>query len=156
MEKDLNLRIKILEDVEEIKKLKSMYLYYIDDRDWDKVLDCFVEDAKTDYGPWGLYNGKKEIETFFKEIIAPTYSFHHHVTYNPLIDVEEDWAKGRWNLDEAATIKEGDRAIWISGRYDDEYLRENGRWKYKSIKITFFYVTPYEEGWGKTRIMDLK
>jgi len=156
MEKDLDVRIKVLEDIEEIKKLKARYLYYIDDREWDSVLDCFVEDAKTDYGPWGVYEGKKEIEKFFKEMFPPNYSLHHHVTHNPLIEVDGDRARGRWNLDEAATLKEGNKAIWISGRYDDEYVREGGSWKYKSVRVTFFYVTPYEEGWGKTRMMELK
>jgi len=36
MEKELDVRIKVLEDIEEIKKLKARYLYYIDDREWDR------------------------------------------------------------------------------------------------------------------------
>jgi len=153
MKKDLEARIRILEDCEAIKKLKSRYLYYIDDRDWDGVLDCFVEDARVDYGPWGKYEGKKEIEKFFKEILPPLYSLDHHVTHDPIIEIDGDKAKGRWNLDVAAVMTEGNKAIWVSGRYDDEFVKEKGKWKYKSIAVKFHYVTPYEEGWAKTRMM---
>jgi len=155
MGKTLEERIGILEDIEEIKKLKARYLYAIDDGDWDSVLDCFSEDAKVDYGLWGRYEGRMEIEKFFKELFPPHYSLHHHVTHDPLIEIDGDKARGRWNLDEAATIAKGSKAIWISGRYDDEYVKESKGWKYKSISVKFFYVTPYEEGWGKRRMIDL-
>jgi ketosteroid isomerase-like protein len=154
MDRSLEDRIGMLEDIEEIKKLKAGYLYSIDDRDWDNVLGCFAEDARVDYGPWGRYEGKKEIEKFFKETIPPLYSLHHHVTHDPFIEVDGKKAKGRWNLEEAATIIKGNKAIWISGRYDDEYVKEKTGWKYKSISVTFFYVTPYEEGWAKKRMIE--
>ena len=65
MEKDLERRIRILEDIEEIKKLKSTYVYLLDERDWDAVLTCFAEDPKINYGVFGTYEGRKEVEEFF-------------------------------------------------------------------------------------------
>ena len=155
MGRDLETRVRILEEREKIEKLHSRYAYCCDERDWEGVLDCFTEDAVADYGPFGKYEGKKGITKFFKEIQATASSFTIHEMHNPIIEINGDEAKGRWYVGCASTIiKPGspDRAVWIAGRYDNEFVKENGEWKYKSIFLKVYYVTPYDEGWVKTKM----
>ena len=45
METELEERIQRLEDIEEIKQLKSSYVYRLDEKDWDRFLDCFTDDC---------------------------------------------------------------------------------------------------------------
>jgi len=44
-ETDLEKRIRILEDVEAIKKLKARYWYCLEHKLWDELRDVFTEDA---------------------------------------------------------------------------------------------------------------
>jgi hypothetical protein len=43
------------------------------------------------------------------------------------------------------------RAQWMAGTYEEEYARESGKWKFASIKTTWNYISPYDEGWAKNR-----
>jgi len=143
----------MLEDIEEIKQLKSTYMYCLDERDWDGLLDCFTEDCKIDYGPFGKFESKKELEKFFKEVYPPVNAFTMHVTHDPIIKVNGDKAKGKWYMQASATFAESNRAAWVAVQYNDELVREKGKWKCKSTSLTYIYYTPYEEGWAKTRMM---
>ena len=75
------------------------------------------------------------------------------MVHNPIIEVNGDKASGRWYFDVPLTMIEGNQAVWLTGMYEEEYIREGGKWKYLNMKCTFFYMTPYEEGWAKKRMM---
>jgi ketosteroid isomerase-like protein len=152
MKKDLEARIKNLEDIEEIKKLKSSYIYRINERDWDGVLDCFWEDAAVDFGPFGKFEGQT-LKKFFKEDFPPVTTFTLHMTADPIIEVNGDKAKGKWYMHESGTWTEGNRAFWCTSKYEDEFVKREGRWRCIFSLITVFYLTPYEEGWAKKSMM---
>ena len=51
---DIERRLKVLEDVEEIKRLKARYCAYCDDSyDADAIASLFIEDAVWDGGMRG-------------------------------------------------------------------------------------------------------
>jgi ketosteroid isomerase-like protein len=152
MEKDLETRIRILEDIEAIKQEKSRYVYCIDVRDWDGVLDHYTEDAKVDFGDLGKYEGRKEMTKFFKEDYPPIIAFTVHMTQDPIVQVNGDTAKGKWYMHEALTFAKSGRPSWGAARYDDEFVKKNGRWRCNRSNITIFYLTPFDEGWVKTRM----
>ena len=153
MEKDLERRITILEDIEEIKKLKSRYGYNIDERDWDSVLDFYAEDATVDFGVFGKYEGKEAIRKFFKETLPPATTFSMHMSQDPIIEVKGNRAKGKWYLHESATFTEGNQAVWGAVKYEDEFVKRKGKWRCKSCLVNFLYLTPYEEGWVKKKMI---
>ena len=69
---DLERRIGILEDIEDIKRLKRRYCAYCDDNyDADALADLFVEDAVWDGGIRGKSVGKEEIRSFFQKAPDP-------------------------------------------------------------------------------------
>lgn len=72
---------------------------------------------------------------------------------NPIIEVDGDKAKGTWYLFQACTYAEGNRAVWGSARYDEEYVRMNGEWRFASLKLTSFFWTPFDQGWVKSRFV---
>ena len=39
--------------------------------------------------------------------------------------------------------------IWMCGYEDDEYVRTDGAWLYRSMKLTTLFMSPVEEGWAK-------
>ena len=148
---DIERRLRVLEDIEELKKLKARYCSYCDDNyDADALADLFTEDAVWDGGTRGRADGREGIREFFRG--APRrLPFAVHMVLNPIVEVHGDTATGQWYLLQACTYAEGNRAVWGSARYDEEYARVGGEWKFKSLKLTSVFWTPFEEGWAKTR-----
>jgi ketosteroid isomerase-like protein len=153
MGKDLETRVRILEDIEEIRQLKSRYVYALDERDWDSVVDSFTDDAKVDFGTFGGHQGRKEIEEFFKVTFPPGWSFTMHMTQDPIIEVDGDKAKGKWYMHESTTFAETDTAVWGAAKYEDEFVRVDGKWKCSYSLVKIIFLTPYDEGWAKKKMI---
>ena len=92
---DLERRLRVLEDIEAIKKLKARYCAYCDNNyDADGIAALFTEDAVWDGGNFGRYEGREAIRTFFRG--APRiFPFAIHQVMNPIIEVEGEQAKGQ-------------------------------------------------------------
>lgn len=152
---DIEKRLQILEDVESIKRLKAKYCHYCDDNyNPDGIASLFTQDGVWDGGEiWGRYEGTEAIKKYFAA--APqSISFGIHTVLTPFIEVEGEKAKGTWYLLMSATMKKGNQAVWGAERYDDEYVKVDGEWKMKVLKLTTFYWTPYELGWAKKRFTE--
>lgn len=149
----LERRVRILEDIEAIKKLKAQYAYYCDDNyNADGIASLFVEDGIWDGGDFGRYEGREEIRKFFRE--APKMiSFAIHYILNSIIKVDGDSARGTWYLFQASTFTEGNQAVWGAGQYNEEYVKINGEWKFKKLVVTSLFWTPFDQGWVKKRFI---
>jgi uncharacterized protein (TIGR02246 family) len=143
----------VLEDTEAIKVLKRRYCAYCDDNyDLEGLASLFTEDAVWEGGHFGKAEGRDQIRAFFKE--APQkLPFAVHMVLNPIIKVDGDTAQGTWYLLQACTFSDGDRAVWGSARYDEDYVRVDGHWMFQHLKLTSNFWTPFDEGWVKTRIV---
>ena len=153
MNDELESRVKTLEDIEAIKKLKARYCAYCDENyDVEKLAGLFTEDAVWDGGMLGKAVGIEKIRKFFTNS-RKAMPFAIHMVMNPIIEVDGDAARGTWYLFQPCTFAEGDQAVWGSARYDDEYVRINGRWMFQNLKLTSHFWTPFDQGWVKTRFV---
>jgi len=150
---DLERRLRVLEDIEAIKKLKARYCAYCDNNyDADGIAALFTEDAVWDGGNFGRYEGREAIRTFFRG--APRiFPFAIHQVMNPIIEVEGEQAKGQWYLFQPATLAEGNQAVWLAARYEEEYVKVGSEWKFKRLKVFPSFLTPYDQGWVKKRFV---
>ncbi len=159
LKNELEKRIRLLEDVQAIKDLKALYCYLADagiagdPMKWDELMTHFTDDACADFEPFGIYRGKEAISTFFKQIVTSLLCYSAHMVCNPLIQVNGSKAKGRWCVDVPCTHRETNRPMWLQARYEEEYVRVRGGWKWKSITARFDFVTPFDEGWVKMRML---
>jgi len=150
---ELERRIQILEDIESIKKLKAKYCYYADTGQFDELIALFAETAKLELGPIGAFEGKAVIDGFFRQGMKEDISFSMHTLHNPIIKVKGEQATGEWYFFLPATHTKTNRAIWMAGKYEEEYVKEAEEWKFSLIKVIFKFRTPYDEGWVKTPMM---
>jgi len=157
---DLKNRIQILEDVEAIKNLRRMYCYWADEAikngdpaKMDPLIDRFTDDFRCDFQSLGIYNGKAASAAFFKEVVIGSLGFSAHMVCNPIIEVNGNNAKGLWYVFVPCTVSATNTAAWLHARYNEEYVRENGRWMWKSIMLNFDFLAPFDEGWVKTKMM---
>ena len=147
---DIERRLRALEDMEDIKRLKARYCAYCDDNyDADNIASLFTEDAVWDGGERGRADGREGIRNFFVNA-SQRLPFAVHMVMNPIIEVDGDTATGIWYLFQACTYADGNQAVWGSARYDEEYVRVDGVWKFKHLKLSSFFWTPFDQGWAKT------
>ena len=143
----LERRLRAVEDIEAIKKLKAKYCAACDNRyEPDAIAALFTEDAVWDGGDFGKYEGRDAIRTFFAGASAILPFALHQVT-NPLIEVDGDTATGKWYLFQPCTLGEQNQAVWLAAKYAEEYIRTNGEWHFKSLKVNSQFFTPFEKGW---------
>jgi ketosteroid isomerase-like protein len=147
---NLEAAVRELWDIEAIKQLKARYCYLVDERRWEELAQLWTEDAVGEYGFQAIFRGRDAImRGFFHPL--PASAFFVHMVHNPIISVRGDSASGQWYLT-AQSASDAGQAMWVMGRYQDEFQRVGGEWKIKSLKFEYYYLAPYEEGWGKTRI----
>ena len=128
---ELQSRVRVTEDVNEIKQLQWTYLNALMATDWDACASCFTEDALVDVYLHDPVRGRPAIEHWFKEELAQTHAGKEgDVCIHPIITVEGDTAKGNWLLYMMYFYpRTGQSMFWVQGYYDMDYMRENGRWK---------------------------
>ena len=151
---EIERRLRVLEDVEEIKKLKARYCAYAEHHlDSEGVGSLFVEDGVWDGGPGrSRHRGPSAIRDFFVRA-AQLMPFALHFLADPIIEVDGEEAHGTWHLFLSGTFSEGNRAFWTAGRYEDDYVRVDGTWKYRELRVERHFTTPYDEGWAKQRFV---
>ena len=145
---DLEKRIRVMEDIEAIKKLKAKYFRCVDKKLWEEMETVLTEDAVADYGMGiELLQGRKAIIEFLKKNLDRDSMISVHQGHNPEIEITSDTtAKGVWVLNDRLIIQ---TIATLNGwrYYEDEYVKVNGEWKKKSTKITNIL-----EEWTQTKI----
>lgn len=146
-------RVKSLEDLEEIKKLHRDYIFWLSNHQWDEMVDCFSEDAIAEIGKHGEQKGKKEIKASFDDDISSTASYQKggQILIQPVITVTGEDAKGYWSWYRLNTEfkSPSGQTVKLFGpqmqaRYDCEYKKENGKWKFSKMKLTRPWPVPDE------------
>jgi len=153
---ELQGRLRVMEDIESIRKLKATYCYLCDSgldkvENRDELVSHFTQTARLDFGmgPESQFQGTEGLKTFFGEMVPLGVSFSMHMVHNPIIEVQGDTATGKWYFEAPVVNKlENSRAEWYAGTYYEEYVRENGEWKFDSIRVDWTYRVPYDEGWA--------
>ena len=154
MSNELEARIRKLEDIEEIKSLQARYGYFIDTGQMEKVADLFVDNFIAEYDILGTCTTRAELVDFLKGAGEGAAMMRHQMMM-PLIEVDGDKAKGTWYLFGPFTtiMPHGEVANWIQGKYENDYVRVGGKWKFSHLRFKFSFNSPYEDGWVKTPLM---
>lgn len=149
----LEERVQRLEDNEEIRRLKIRYARAVDAGfDVDTLVSLFTPDGVWDGGEFGVHKGTAAIRTFFTGMPSQL-TFCLHFMCGQTIDVAPSGteATGHWYLWELGTFK--GQAVWIAMTYNDTYRKVNGKWLFATTKLNIAFMTPYEKGWVKERMM---
>ncbi len=153
--KSLEDSFRTLQDVQEIKKLHSIYAFYLEHWMAEEVIALFSDgpDVSVELSDSGVFLGKEGVKRYFGAT-KPTAEYMHLVMQiDGVIDVAPDGktAKGRWyGLGFMAIPRdEGVHAGWNVGIYTCEYVKDDGKWKFKKLHWYRIFSAPYHEGWVK-------
>jgi len=132
---DLEKRITRLEDIEAIKQLKARYSHICDDdHNPDQIASVFAEDGVWESADFGQARGHEEIKKLFSGF-KEMFTFSQHNMMNPVIEINGNTATGIWYIMGPWTLREGEKENWMALRYDDDYIKINGEWKYQHLRV---------------------
>ena len=159
----LRNEVQTLKDIEEIKTLQRAYGYYIEHYMTKEVGDCFADDpdvavhlvgsgsyiGKKGIADW-LSTDPKHMEPLFQHAIGSPEFYHGAMQLCPVIHVNPDGqtAFGRWygHGEIAIPMKKGIFYQHWLGIYENEYLKQNGKWKIKILKLAVVYAYSPSDG----------
>lgn len=142
-----------IEDINAIERLQHALGYYADRALWDEVANLFADDGTLEFALDGVYVGKARVrEYLYARGEARRGSAEGQIFTQlllmPVITLAPDGrtAKARWRtIGLLGTL--GRAAFWAEGPAENEYVKENGAWKIKSLHWYQALLVPYAEGW---------
>ena len=142
MSSELEARIQRLEDIEEIRKLGTLYGIAMDERREDETRAIFTDDARlTSKDGVFAASGLEEIITVYKarwDALGPTSHFVH----GSVIDIDpDDPDRATGIVTSHAEVVRNGKPMLASIIYNDEYRRDGGTWKFSARELGFFYYT---------------
>ncbi|HEX2794536.1 MAG TPA: nuclear transport factor 2 family protein [Croceicoccus sp.] len=135
---------------EEIRELRVAYSTGYDEMDEPKVRANFIDDIVCEYPAafGGEYRGVEAVVQLFRDNWANAthpYDTVHFIGNHTIEMTGPDTARGQCMLldwvmrqDDAPNRPRGgdDNPLLLIGRYEDEYVRHEGKWKFARIKLT--------------------
>jgi hypothetical protein len=135
---DLEMRIRVLEDIEAIRKLKSRYWRCVDRKLWDEMVECFTEDMVLSVFS-KLIQGRNQCVQFLKDGLAQVVSAHQG--HQAEIEITSEWtARAIWALNDLLLDIQPGMNYTGFGYYEDEYAKEGGNWKIKRSKVAYYFT----------------
>lgn len=130
----LAARVRRLEDREEIHALFMEYRRCLDEKDFERYSALFSQEGEWSTGDDLYAKGPKAIQTLVDGMLGTLLTQEPgddlHVVVNPAIVVDGDRASARSTWIYVVRGDGGDPVLCKVGHYDDELVREDGRWKF--------------------------
>ena len=139
----------------EIQKVQSLYSHYYQIGRRGDVPSLFAQHTPgvtLEIEDSGVYEGIEGVTRFWNDVFGgnrplPSGWLAVHMTCNPIIEINGDGtiAKGVWHSHGFCAL--GKVPFICSGKYDMEYVKEDGHWKILTFKYRQIFMSPYHQGW---------
>ncbi|MET0291798.1 MAG: nuclear transport factor 2 family protein [Steroidobacteraceae bacterium] len=147
----LEQRLQRVEDELEIRRILVDYSATQDARDYAGYAALFAR-----HGEWvngkQVHKGRVAIQKMLVDLYGPpppgyVNNESYHISSNAQIDVKGDRATARSRHLLLMRGPKGEPTPVLAGRYEDELIREDGRWKI--LRRVDYPVMPTSEEWSK-------
>ena len=163
---ELETQAEHIADILEIINLQSRYNLWLEmgyyNRIWNELFAQNDPRVRCEIGETGVYEGPESVGRLWKALAAsdrPRGYMAMIMPMTPYIVVSKDGKTARGMCSAFGPHSEhcwpypGDKqkltAYWFCGKYDNEFLKENGKWKLLSLHTIIYFRSPYDQGWLK-------
>jgi hypothetical protein len=165
---DLSGRAQRLADEIDVTNLQHAYGYYVDRKMWDDVADLFVaSDGTMEIGLQGVYVGRTSIRRGLNAVgtIPPSPGnassrkggagladgeVNDRIHLQTIVTVSADGRRANARGTELAmTGTAGGRPFWSQSIYENEFVKQNGKWTVQRMRVYPRFIVDAELGWAK-------
>lgn len=153
--RELEAKVSELYDREAIRDLRFRYHECVNEAQLGSIPELFTDDGELDFGHLGRAKGHEQIKAFFSGLGADRttpegrrrglYRVRQFI-HNHVLTVSGNRASGYAYL-EAKPVYNGESYV-VAARYNDEYIKHDGRWRFSKMSLTPFFMVPLKEGWA--------
>ena len=144
-------QLQLLEDERDIETLQQTYGYYVDKNLWVQVSELFADNGTLEIGGRGVFVGKKRVLDYLQWLGEPKPGrLYDHTQLQGVVHVSPDGlhAKARWRT--LPFVGELNKISEIGDvMYENEYIKDNGKWKIATLHAYFLMYTDLSKGWDK-------
>lgn len=131
-----------VQDRLEIFDLHHRYAHVYDGGHLEQLGDLFTEDATFEFSPAisgfpGRLEGRDDIVRHMRERYAATRpAQRRHVITNLVVDEQDGSAARTACYLLLGSTTDGELSLPVAGRYEDELVRSDGRWRFRRRRLT--------------------
>jgi hypothetical protein len=146
-------RAQHLADEIDVTNLQHAYGYYLDRRMWDDVAELFAADGTMELGLQGVYVGRPSIRRGLNASGPAGLrdgEINDHVHLQTIVTVAPDGRTARARGTDLGMIgATGGKALWSQSIYENEFVKQNGVWKFSAMHVYPRFIVDAEKGWAK-------
>ncbi len=152
-------RIAAMNDEDAVRNLQNAYGYYIDRKMWDDATDLFAPDAVLEVANIGIYQGTASIRRAFDRhgpVGLRQGELNDRVMPDTIITVSPDGREARargLEFSQLGDATKGSAALAL-GVFENRYVKDNGVWRIREMRLFPLMATDYYQGWGKSAPTD--
>ena len=143
----ISTRIERLQDMEEIEILQRSYGYYVDKSLWYSLTDLWTDDGTLEIGGRGVFTGKERVFEYMNVGLSPVGPTQgllmDHQQFQNLATIHEDGLTAEIR-GIAFVMSSGG---WGHCYYENDFVKEDGVWKMKTLHGPFNMYSGYAKGW---------
>jgi len=154
----LQERAAVLDDENLVRNLQAAYGYYVDRRMWDDVMDLFDGHAVYEVGGVGIYRGQGIRHAL--ERMGPAGLTHgvlnDRLQFDTVVSIAPGRREARVRGLEVGMLGEADKGegFWEVSIFDNRFVKEDGLWKVREMRVFPLFRSQYSQGWGRSRIVE--
>jgi hypothetical protein len=152
---DAERQVARFKDYHEIENLESTYGYYLDKNLWDPLADLFSLKGSMELAMRGVYRGPR-VRGLLWQVFGrggqqgPVAGrLGNHLQLQPVIHVAADGNTARVRLRMLQQMSLGPRASIGAALYENEFVKEDGIWKFNKVGTFNTLSASYLGGWAK-------
>jgi hypothetical protein len=144
-----------VKDYHELENLQSAYGYYLDKNLWNDLADLFADRGSMELAQRGVYVGRERVRGFLTNVFGPKEGpvegrLGNHLQLQPVIHVSADGQTANIRARLWQQMGSAERASMGGGIYENEAVKEGGRWKFKVSHVFNTFTANYKGGWAKS------
>lgn len=145
-------KVERLRDFEQLENLAGVYGFYVDKNLHNDVADLFAEDSVVEILGRGVFIGQDRVREYMLNLspVGPSEGrLFNHMHMQPVISVADDGMTANMRARLFVMFGIADtQAQWGSGIYENQFVKEDGIWKFRYLHGYQTFYTIYEDGWA--------
>ncbi|MDQ2640714.1 MAG: nuclear transport factor 2 family protein [Pseudomonadota bacterium] len=147
-------RLAVLRDETEVQNLQHAFGYYLDRKLWDDVADLFTAGGSLELGGRGTYVGREHILKALTTFHGPTPlkrgELFDHLLFGTVVTIAPDGLRAAARTVQLAQLGQtGEFAKWELGVFENQFVKEQGKWKLGAVRYFPRVSTDYDLGWAQ-------